>query len=204
MRRLVVLPLLLSLAACATATETHPFRTATEQLLVTQAAEAAARQFVLPVKPGDRVFLDTINFTGEGSAYAASAIREGLLRQGAVLAQDRNGSDVVVEVRLAALSIDQMNRLLGMPSLTLPISTTLTTATIPELSLYSRRDRTGVAEFAAFAYETHTGKLIGKPLHFAGETRLRSHKLLMVLSWGEQEMHREAETASTSPWWKVW
>jgi hypothetical protein len=193
------------LSACATATETHPFRTATEQLLVTQAAEAAAKQLVVPIKSGDRVFLDTVNFTGEGSAYAASAIREALARQGAVLASDRNASDVTVEVRLAALSIDQMNRLLGMPSLTLPISTTLTTATIPELSLYSRRDRTGVAEFAAFAYETRTGKLIGKPLHFAGETRLRSHKLMMVLSWGEQEMHPEPESsASTSPWWKVW
>jgi hypothetical protein len=196
---------LLGLSACATPTETHPFRTATEQLLVTQAAEAAAKRLVVPMKPGERVFLDTVNFSGEGSAYAASAIRESLVRQGAVLANDRNNSDLVVEVRLGALSIDQMNRLLGMPSLTLPISTSLTTATIPELSLYSRRDRTGVAEFAAFAYETRTGRLVGTPVHFAGETRLRSHKLMMVLSWGEQEMRPEPQGgASSSPWWKVW
>lgn len=196
----------LHLVGCATATETQPYRTATEQLLVTEAADAAAKQLKLPIPPGRRVYLDTVNFKGEGSDYAISALREALVRQGVVLALDRHACDVVLEVRLGALSIDQMNRVLGVPTLTLPIITaSLTTVTIPELSVYSRRDRTGVAEFLAFAYDAQTGKEIGAPIRLVGETQLRSHKLMMVMSWGQQEL-RPTKPAPTAPeeWWRVW
>jgi len=204
-RTSVLFALGLALTGCATATETQPYRTATEQLLVSQAADAAAKQLVLPIAPGKRVYLETVNFRGEGADYAIGAIREALIARGAVLAQSRHESDVVVEVRLGALSIDQMNRVLGVPTLTVPIITqTFTTVTVPELSVYSRRDRTGVAEFAAFAYDAQTGKLIGAPVHLIGQTQLRSHKFLMVMSWGQQELRPEAPPPATSVWWKLW
>jgi hypothetical protein len=96
-------------------------------------------------------------------------------------------ADVIVEIRLGALSVDQMSRVLGVPRLVLPVAPTLTTVTIPELPLYSRRDRTGVAEFSLFAYRAVTGELVGvaTPVGW-GVSRIRSHTALMVLSWGEQ------------------
>lgn len=191
-------------SACATAVETRPGRTATEQLLVSHAAERAAKQLALPIPAGAAVFLDTVNFTGEGADYAKSAIREGLLLRGATLALSREKADIIVEIRMGALSIDQISRVLGIPSLQVPISPQFTVVTIPELSIYSRNDRTGVAEFSAFAYDARTGRPIAVEVRAAGTTTMRSHKLLMILPWGEQEVRPGDASLDSEPWWKLW
>lgn len=195
---------LVMVGACATASETSPARTATEQLLVTHAAERAASQFSLALPPGARVFLDTAYFRGEGSEYAISAIREALIARGHPFATTRESSEVVVEIRLGALSIDNMQRIVGIPRLTLPITSTFTTVTIPELSAYSRRDRTGVAEFSAFAYDTKTGKPIALGARVAGTAKIRSHTLMMVLPLGQQEVRPGDPAVESDDWWKVW
>lgn len=189
---------------CATPVETRPGRTATEQLLVSHAAERAAKQLALPIPAGAAVFLDTVNFIGEGADYAQSAVREGLLSRGATLALSREKADIIVEIRMGALSIDQISRVLGVPSLQLPISSTFTVVTIPELSIYSRKDRTGVAEFSAFAYDARTGRPIAVEVRAAGTTTMRSHKLLMILPWGEQEVRPGDASLDSEPWWKLW
>lgn len=192
------------LSACATANETRPGRTASEQLLMNHAAEKAARSFWTTVPAGTRVFIDTSYFRGEGADYAISALRDALMAKGGLLADDRNVADVVVEVRLGALSMDQMNRVLGIPSLTLPVSPNFTNATIPELSIYSRRDRTGVAEFSAFAYDARTGRPVALATRAAGETHIRSHKMFMVFTWGPQEVRPGDQALDPAPWWKLW
>ena len=194
----------LVLVACASANETSPARTATEQLLVAHAAERAASQFSLALPAEARVFLDTSNFRGEGAEYAASAVREALVARGNRLSATQADSDIVVEIRLGALSIDKMQRVVGIPRLTLPISSNLTNATIPELSAYSRRDRTGVAEFSAFAYDTATGRPIALGARMAGTAKIRSHTLFMVLSWGQQEVRPGDAALASDQWWKVW
>jgi hypothetical protein len=192
------------LSGCATPVETRPGRTATEQLLVSHAAERAAKQLSLPIPAGAKVFLDTANFKGEGADYAQSAIREGLVSRGGRIWPTREGADIIVEIRMGALSIDQISRVLGIPSLQVPISPQWTVVTIPELSLYSRNDRTGVAEFSAFAYEARTGKPIAVEVRAAGTTTMRSHKLMMILPWGQQEVRPGDRTLDSEPWWKLW
>lgn len=192
------------LSACATPVETRPGRTATEQLLVAHAAERAAKQLALPIPEGKKVFLDTAAFRGEGADYAQSAIREGLVSRGARLWPSREGADIVVEIRLGALSIDQISRVLGIPSLQVPISPQWTVITIPELSLYSRNDRSGVAEFSAFAYDARTGAPLAVEVRAAGATTMRSHKLMMILPWGQQEVRPGDATLDSEPWWKLW
>ena len=192
------------LTGCATPVETRPGRTATEQLLVAHAAERAAKQLSIPIPAGSKVFLDTANFKGEGADYAQSAIREGLVSRGGRLWPTREGADIIVEIRMGALSIDQISRVLGIPSLQVPISPQWTVVTIPELSLYSRNDRSGVAEFSAFAYEAKTGKPIAVEVRAAGTTTMRSHKLMMILPWGQQEVRPGDRTLDSEPWWKLW
>lgn len=194
----------LTLAACATANETNPARTATEQLLVAHAAERAAQQFAPMLPPDAKVYLDPNYFRGEGSDYALSAVRETLVSRGSRIANTLETSDVVIEIRLGALSIDKMNRVVGVPRLTLPITSDLNTVTIPELSLYSRRDRSGVAEFSAFAYETKSGKPVFLATRVAGETRIRNHTLFMIFSWGAQEVRPGDQSVDPLPWWKIW
>ncbi|MDD3838646.1 MAG: hypothetical protein PHG43_12495, partial [Phenylobacterium sp.] len=71
LRRACALLACTALAACASASETHPSRTATEQLLVSRAVERAAAEFSLALPRDARVFLDSSAFRGEGADYAA-------------------------------------------------------------------------------------------------------------------------------------
>ncbi|CAN5165747.1 hypothetical protein BH10PSE1_BH10PSE1_31270 [soil metagenome] len=176
------------LAACASTTETNPGRTATEQLLISRAAEKAADGLTLPVPAGSKVFVDETYFRAENASYAISAIREALSEAGYALAANRDTADVVFELRAGALSLEQMRRMVGLPPLAMPINDSFNVVSLPELSLYSRRDRIGVAEFSGFVYDAKTGAPVGAVAPMIGQFRIRSHKVLMVIAWGQQSL----------------
>ncbi|MFC7377857.1 DUF6655 family protein [Brevundimonas sp. GCM10030266] len=187
MKALSVLPLaLLGLAACASTTETNPSRTATEQLLLSRAADRAVEGLILPIPAGSRVFVDETYFKAESAPYALSAIRGALSEAGYAIAPNKAEADAVMEVRAGALSLEQMRRVVGLPEMRVPINESLNVVSIPELSIYSRRDRIGVAEFSGFLYEPRTGAPLGAVLPMTGDFRIRSHKVLMIVSWGQQ------------------
>lgn len=176
----------LIVSACASTTESNTGRTATEQLLLARAAERAVEGLVLPLPTGSRIYVDEVYFRIDTSAYAVSAIRAALSEAGYRLATDRNQADAIFEIRAGALSLEQMRRVVGLPEMRIPINENLTVVSLPELSLYSRRDRMGVAEFSGFLYEARTGAPLGAVSPMIGRYRIRSHKALMVVSWGQQ------------------
>jgi hypothetical protein len=174
-------------AACASTTESYPGRTATEQLLLARAADRAVDGLLLPLPEGSRVFVDATYFQGDSSVYAVSAIRAALSDAGYALASDKGSADAVLEMRLGALSLEQMRRVIGLPPLAVPINENLNVVSLPELSLYSRRDRVGVAEFSAFLYDPRDGTPLGALAPMLGSYRIRSHRLLMMVTWGQQQ-----------------
>lgn len=187
MKRLLILSAALTASACASSTETYPGRTATEQLLVARAADRAVEGLTLPIAKDARVYVDDTYFRAENGPYAISAIRQALSDGGYAITSDRNRAEVIFEVRAGALSLEQMRRVVGLPPLAVPVNENLNVVSLPELSLYSRRDRVGVAEFSGFIYDAYTGKPLGAVAPMIGEYRIRSHKLLMIVSWGQQD-----------------
>lgn len=188
MKSYVAIGLALLLGGCASTSETHPGRTATEQLLVARAADRAVEGLILPIPVGSRVFVDDAYFRAETAAYAVSAIRSALSDAGYALVATRGEADAVFELRAGALSLEQMRRVFGLPDMRVPINDTFNVVSIPELSVYSRRDRVGVAEFSGFLYDPRTGAPLGAVLPMTGEFRIRSHKLLMIIAWGQQRV----------------
>ncbi len=184
----LVLPGLVALllVGCASTSESNPGRTATEQLLMARAADRAVDGLRLPIPPGSRVFVENRYFQGEGSAYATSAVRGALSEAGFALADDKGQADAVFELRAGALSLEQMRRVVGLPPLAVPINENFNVVSLPELSFYSRRDRVGIAEFSGFVYDARTGAPLGAVAPMVGEYRIRSHKLLMMVAWGQQ------------------
>ena len=185
---IVVIAAASALAACASTSETYPGRTATEQLLVARAADRAVEGLTLPIPAGSRVFVDDAYFRAENAPYAVSAIRSALSDAGYAMAPSKNDADAVFELRAGALSLEQMRRVFGLPEMRVPISESLNVVSLPELSIYSRRDRVGVAEFSGFLYEPRTGAPLGAVVPMTGEFRIRSHKFLMVAAWGQQSI----------------
>jgi len=99
--RQVSLPLLLCalfLAGCTTARSTAPLRTASEQLLISAAADRAAAQPSLGIPQGTRVFVDTRYFQGYDDGYAIAAIRTQMLKNGLMVVDDRAQAEAVVMV----------------------------------------------------------------------------------------------------------
>ncbi len=187
-RAIAVVATCVVIAGCASTSETYPSRTATEQLLVARAADRAVEGLKLTVPVGSKIFVDDAFFRAENATYAVSAIRNVLSEGGYSLANDRNSADAVFELRAGALSLEQMRRVVGLPPLAVPINENLNVVSIPELSVYSRRDRVGVAEFSGFLYDGRTGAPLGAVSPMIGEFRIRSHKVLMVISWGQQSV----------------
>ena len=188
MRRAAVLILAgLTLTACASTTETNPGRTATEQLLLARASDRAVEGLILPLPAGSSIFVDETYFQGEGARYAISAIRPALSDAGFRLARTKDDADAVFEVRAGALSLEQMRRVFGIPEMRIPINETFNVVSLPELSIYSHRDRVGVAEFSGFLYEARTGAPLGAVLPMIGSYRIRSHKAMMMVTWGQQQ-----------------
>lgn len=178
----------LTLTACASTTETNPGRTATEQLLVARATDAAVDGLRLPLPPGTRVFIDDTYFRAESAPYAVSAIRGAVAEAGYPLARTRDDADAIFEIRAGALSLEQMRRVFGIPAVRLPINDSFNVVSLPELSVYSRRDRVGVAEFSGFVYDARTGEALGAILPMTGQFRIRSHQMLMIFAWGQQRL----------------
>lgn len=153
-----------------------------------RAADRAVEGLTLPIPRGTRVYVDDAYFRAENAPYAVSAIRAALSEAGYSLASSKQEAAAVLELRAGTLSLEQMRRVFGLPDMRVPINDSFNVVSIPELSVYSRRDRVGVAEFSGFLYEPTTGAPLGAIAPMTGEFRIRSHKLLMIVAWGQQRV----------------
>ncbi|HYG86473.1 MAG TPA: DUF6655 family protein [Azospirillum sp.] len=182
-------------SACTSVTESLPPRTASEQLLITTAADNAADKLRLDLPADKKAFVDASNFDGPDAKYAASAIKESLLRQGVRLTSDKGSADAVIEIRLGALSVDQSKTVLGIPSITLPGSITL-----PEASVYSATENQAVAKFAAFAYDAKSGEMIASTEPVYGLSDEKSYRAMSVFSWKTEPQYDKSDDDAETSW----
>src|SRR6195952_2157637 len=85
-------------AGCTTSRSTAPLRTASEELLISAAADRAAAQLSLGIPKGTRVFVDTRYFQGYDDGYAIAAIRGQMLKSGLMVMDDRAQAEAVIMV----------------------------------------------------------------------------------------------------------
>ncbi len=159
---------LASIAACAVlavgcgSTRTsNTARTATEQLLISDAIDRTVQQIDFKVLEGEAVFFDERHLLEVvDKAYLISSFRQHLLASGCVLKDQREQATFVVEPRVGAIGTDNHDWLVGIPAINVPqvpLAPTLPAA-IPEIPFAKRRDQRGVAKLAVFAYRRETGE----------------------------------------------
>jgi len=156
-RALAVMAAVLAAGGCTQTTLTAPQRSATEQLLLSTAADRALGSTDLALFSGKKVFVDGSYFDSYDGKYALGTIRDALSRSGAMLVGNVTNSDLVVEARSGALSIDAADMLIGVPSAGVPVPLA-GTVSIPELAFYKSQKQFSLAKFALLAYETKGGK----------------------------------------------
>lgn len=177
---------------CATIRITDPARTADEEFLLTEAATRAVAKLSLDAlrgravwvvseyafsttQPYDQSFLtNQVRSPSFENAFLIGELRARLLKVGARLAQSRDQSDVILEVRTGALAINRIDFLLGVPALALGGVTSASVQNLavatPDLAIYKSTKQDGFGSVAVVAYWRNTGEVLVNSGPFIGHT----------------------------------
>lgn len=169
------------LGGCVTNNTTAPARSATEQLLLSTATDRALRSANLAVLANRKVFLDATYFDSYDSKYVLGTIRDALSRAGALLQGDVKSSDIIVEARSGALSIDGSDLLFGIPNMGVPIPLA-GAVQIPEVAFYKSDKQRSTAKIALLAFARESGSHIYSSGPLDGKSYDKHYKILFV-SW---------------------
>ncbi len=150
-----------AMVGCGTTRSTDTTRTATEQLLISDAIDRAVQTVNLQTLAGQSVYLDDSRLGDVVDRnYLISTLRQHLLASGCALRAERDQADYVVEARAGAIGTDRNDLLFGVPSMNVPqiLPVQPVPAAIPEIPFAKRRDQRGIAKIAVFAYHRETGR----------------------------------------------
>ena len=197
----------LVLCGCSQSTMTNPDRSATEQLLLTTAADRAIESSSFTLFAGKKVYVDSSFLESYESRYVIGTIRDSLSRNGALLVSELDKSDIIVEMRSGALSIDSSESLLGIPQTGAPVPLA-GAISIPELALYKASRQNSFAKLALLAYDTKSGAHFHSMGPLNGRAYNRYYKVLGVIQWtrtdlpekkrGRQHQFKEPPPATVS------
>jgi len=156
---------------CGTTRISDTQRTATEQLLVSNAIDQAVSQLDFRILAGKPVYFDAQYLAGSvDRGYVVSTLRQHLLACGCILKEDRAQATYVVEARAGGIGTDRYQLLIGVPEMNVPSLAPGQPTLIPEIPLAKRTDQKGVAKLAVFAYNRRTGR----PVWQSGVVRMVS------------------------------
>src|SRR5436305_14057587 len=106
---------------CGTTRMTDTQRTATEQLLISNAVDQAVTELDFSSLTDKSVFLDVQYLDGTvDRGYLVSSLRQHLLASGCLLQEERTKSTYVVEARSGGVGTDRHSLLVGVPQKTVP------------------------------------------------------------------------------------
>jgi hypothetical protein len=169
---------------CTQTELTKPKRSATEQLLISTAADRALAQADLSMVVGKKVFVDRSYFDAQDEDYVIGEIRELITMRGGMLMHELKDADLVIEPRSGALSIDSTSSIIGLPSTPTPIPFA-GAVQIPEVALYKSEKQFSVAKIALLAYERDSGKHVAATGSLIGRASIKYYKFLGVISYNK-------------------
>lgn len=182
-----LLAVVFALAGCSTARTTQPPETATEQLLISTAVDHAVARLNLKIAPGTKVFADAQYFRAPlYSQYAIASVRNRLLQLGARLVSNRKNSNMVVELRSGAQSINHHQLLIGVPAIPIPVPL-VGIVTTPELALFEENRQVGIAKMAITSYNRN-GVLSASTGPLYGTSHDTHWTILLAFSWTTQNI----------------
>lgn len=150
--------LLIACAAtgCSSVQSSHTARTATEQLLISNAVDQSLSKVDFGGFANRKVFVEEKYMDSVDKAYVLGTIRHRLMMTGAKLTDKKEDSEFTIEVRSGSVGTDANEMFVGIPEITLPGMLTL-----PEVRLVNRNSQSGTAKLGLVAYDTVSGDVIG-------------------------------------------
>ncbi len=153
--------LLFLVCGCGTTRTSNTQRTATEQLLISDAIDRAVQEIDFGKLAGQSVFFDDRHlYEAVDDGYLISSLRQHLLASGCILKDNRDQATYIIEPRAGAIGTDNDELLFGVPATNVPQLTLLSglPSALPEIPIIKRHHQRGVAKIAVFAYRRETGE----------------------------------------------
>ena len=147
-------------SGCGTTRWTDTSRTATEQLLVSDAIDRAVNEIDFFPLADKEVYFDPTYLKGiVDERYLISSLRQRMLSSGCILKEKREDATYIVEPRAGVVGTDRHDLLYGVPATNLPSFAPVPgiPSHIPEIPFAKRTNQRGVAKIAVFAYNRETG-----------------------------------------------
>lgn len=145
------------LLGCASTKTSNTARTATEQLLISNAVDQALDKMDFRAFSGHAVFLDDRYVDCLDKQYVIASVRHRILYQGAILVTKPEDADVLVEMRTGVVGTDIVDSFLGIPEVTVPGMLVL-----PEVRVLTRQVQTGTAKIGIVAVDAKTKEVLGE------------------------------------------
>ncbi len=196
--------LALALGACTSVHTTPPARTASEQLLVSTAADRAADKIAEAIPPNEVVYLDASSLDGSDGRYAADAVQDRLLRRHIRVVTKPGDADVVLVLRAGALSTDEDTTLVGVPQFAEPFFPVGNFITLPEIDIFKETRARGVAQFAVTGYDRRSHQLVVSVDPQYGFSHKTQWVIMLLFTWSRNDLMpdsaRAEEANDKSPW----
>ena len=141
---------------CTTTQTSNTARTATEQLLISNAVDQALDKVDFQPFRGRAVYLEEKYIDCVDKSYVIASMRHRLLGAGATLVPAADNAEVVVEARSGAVGTSSSESFVGTPEIALPGM-----LTIPEIRLITRTRQEGAAKIGLVAYEKSSHRVLG-------------------------------------------
>jgi hypothetical protein len=141
---------------CTTAQTTNTARTATEQLLVSNAVDYSLDKVDFRPFAGQSVYLEEKYIDCVDKSYVIASLRHRLLAAGAKLADKPESAEIVVEARSGGVGTITSQSFVGVPEIVLPGMITL-----PEVRLMTRTRQEGTAKIGIAAYDAQSRQALG-------------------------------------------
>jgi hypothetical protein len=168
---------MLPVLGCASSRTSNTARTATEQVLLSNAVDRSLSNVSFDQMSGRKVFIDDKYLDSVDKAYVMGSLRHKTLAAGAFLAKGVDDCDLVLEPRSGGVGTDTEDSFIGIPSLSvpgLPIS-------LPDVKFVSRNTQIGTAKLGLVAFDPKTGASFG----LGGQsTAVTKHDDMYVLGMG--------------------
>ena len=155
--------LLLTATGCGTSKWTDTGRSATEQLLITDAMDRAVSDLDFRALAGKTCFIDSTPLRKiTDSEYLVSCIRQHMFASGCMVMGSKGEADYIVEVRAGAVGTDRHDVLYGIPAVNVPTVVPVSgiPSQIPEMPIVKKTDQRAVVKLSLFAFNQKTGRPI--------------------------------------------
>ena len=173
------------LSACSATQEiTKSSRTATEQLLITEAVMRSLpkqRDLPFPIPRGSAVKLDVVGISADKEIV--KGIVAGWLGLHGYIVQDENVSHRI-NIMVDSLGTELASTFFGIP----PIRATLIPISLPELALYKSENQSGYARFHFDIFESPSGQFLASSSPFIAGTFYNVYTVLLMFTFNKTDL----------------